>query len=142
MKPLSPLRFDALAGYSRSPLIGLSARELGWFEDGTEKLLGVVSLDLVDQDYVYTVLARDAHGRFRAFHLDINISSEAEAIKQLEAALSELVVHPDTYFHQDDEVGAPLDFFTPTLALDKQNPNFRELTTAPGFTPALGLLRS
>jgi hypothetical protein len=52
MQPLSRLRFDALAGYSRSPLLGLSARELSWFQDGSEKLLGVVSLDLVDHDYV------------------------------------------------------------------------------------------
>jgi hypothetical protein len=56
MKPLSPLRFDALAGYSRSPQIGLSARELSWFEEADEKLLGVVSLDLIDFEYVFTVL--------------------------------------------------------------------------------------
>ena len=141
MKPLSPLRFDALAGYSRSPLLGLSARELLWFEEGNEKLLGVVSLDLADNDYVYTVLARDANGRFRAVHLDINISSEAAATKQLEAALAELAARPDTDFRQGDESGAPLDLFTPTVAPDKQNPRFRELATAAGFTPALGLLK-
>lgn len=141
MQPLSPLRFDALAGYSRSPQLGLSARELCWFEEGGEKLLGVVSLDLVDLDYVYTVLGRDAHGRFRAFHLEINISSEAEATERLNAALAELVVHPDVYFHQGDETGPPMDFFTPVTDLDKQSPRFQELITSRGFTPALGLLR-
>jgi hypothetical protein len=138
MKPLSPLRFDALAGYSRSPQISLSARELAWFEEADEKLLGVVSLDVVDLDYVYTVLARDAHGRFRAFHLD---TSQNEAAEGLAAALAELVVQPDTYFHQGDEVGVALDLFTSELPSDKQNPRFRELITAKGFTPALGLLK-
>src|SRR4051812_19346346 len=104
MKPLSPLRFDALAGYSRSPQIGLSARELAWFEEGDEKLLGVVSLDIVDLDYVYTVLARDAHRRFRAVHLEINIPSQDQATEMLAAALAKLVVHPETEFHQGDEV--------------------------------------
>ena len=141
MKPLSPLRFDALAGCSRSPQIGLSARELSWFEEADEKLLGVVSLDLVDLDYVYTVLARDGHGRFRAFHLDINIQSQGEATDMLAAALAELVVQPEAYFHQGDEVGPTFDLLTSTLPPDKRNPRFTELITAQGFTPALGLLK-
>ena len=62
MKPLSKTRFDALAGYSRSPQLPLSAEELAWFEEADEKLLGMVSLDIHDRDYVYTVLGRDARG--------------------------------------------------------------------------------
>ena len=69
MNTLPKVRFDALAGYSRSPYISLSARELGWFEEADGKVLGVVSLDVVDRDYVWIVLARDAKNRYRAVDL-------------------------------------------------------------------------
>ena len=39
MNSLPKLRFDALAGYSRSPNISLSARELAWFHEADGKLL-------------------------------------------------------------------------------------------------------
>jgi hypothetical protein len=37
MKPISKLRFDSLAGYSRSPMMPLLVEEGGWFEDANEK---------------------------------------------------------------------------------------------------------
>ena len=94
MNPISKLRFDALAGYSRSPQLPLYARELGWFEDGNEKVLGVVSLDLPDNDYLYTVLGRDKNGRFRAVDVQINLPSEDDARRQLDDALTEAVRQP------------------------------------------------
>ena len=56
MRTISKLRLDALAGYRRSPQLPLAARELAWFEQGGEQLLGVVSLDIWGNDYVSTVL--------------------------------------------------------------------------------------
>jgi hypothetical protein len=140
MKPIPALRFDALAGYSRSPYLPLSARELEWYEEGDEKLLGLVSLDIADEDFVYTVLGRDAMGRYRAFHLEINIGSVDEARDRLAASLADLVQLPATAFHQGDEPGPPLDFFTPVVAADKLSPIFRTVTSERGYTPALGLL--
>lgn len=141
VRPLSKTRFDALAGYSRSPHLPLSDAELAWYEEADEKLLGMVSLDIHDRDFVYTVLGRDARGRFSAVHLDINIDSQAEAERRLEGALTQLAERPASYFHQGDEVGGALDFFTPVGPADKQHSSFCSLTTAAGYTPALGLLR-
>lgn len=141
MKPISKVRFDALAGCSRSPQLPLSARELAWFEEAHETLLGVVSLDISDRDYVYTVLGRDAHGRFRAVHLDINILSQADAERGLEAALAELATRPASDFFQGDEVGKNIDFFAPVVPSDRRHPSFATLTTSAAHSPALGLLR-
>jgi len=141
MKPLSALRFDALAGYSRSPYISLSARELEYYEEGDEKLLGVVSLDIQDHDFVFTVLGRDAMGRFRAVDLEHTIGSADEARNRLAASLAELVLLPDSDFHQGDEVGEPLDFFAPMVPPERLSPTFRTLTEQVGYTPALGLLK-
>ncbi|MCI0624486.1 MAG: hypothetical protein L0387_23040 [Acidobacteria bacterium] len=141
MKPLPKARFNALAGYSRSPLLPLSAEELSWHEEANEKLLGVVSLDLVDSDHVCTVLARDAKGRFRAVHVEIDVPSQAEAERRLELALAQLADRPASDFHQGDEVGRPLDFFTPLMSADRQHPSFGGLIGQPGYSSALGLLR-
>ena len=64
MNPLSKLRFDALAGYSRSPTMPLVAEELGWFEEAEEKVLGLLVRDLPDDDHACYVLGRDAEGPF------------------------------------------------------------------------------
>lgn len=141
MKPISKLRFDALAGYSRSPYIPLSAQELSWHEEGDERLLGVVSLDLQDSDYLYTVLARDAKNRFRGVDLEINLASQQEAEKQLGQALVELSQLPAEEFHQGDEVGPPMDFFTAAVAPEATHPIFQRLVTQRGYSPALGLLK-
>src|SRR6476646_10381660 len=111
MKRLSKLRFDALAGYIRSPYSVFFAEELDWFQAGDEKLLGLVSIDTSDLDYVATVLARDKRGRFRAVELQINLPFRQEAIGRLETMLSSLVGRPAEEFYQDDEVGSRVNFF-------------------------------
>ncbi|RPJ78166.1 MAG: hypothetical protein EHM13_15000 [Acidobacteria bacterium] len=90
MKRLSKLRFDALAGYIRDPYSVFFAEELDWFQAGDEKLLGLVSIDTSDNDYVATVLARDKRGRFRAVGLEINLPYREEAMGRLETMLSAL----------------------------------------------------
>ena len=71
MNAVSELRFSSLAGYSRTPTLTLIARDLAWYEDGSEKVLGLIALDLPDQDYVSYVLGRDAKGRFRCVWLQV-----------------------------------------------------------------------
>ena len=112
-----------------------------WPSVRLEKLLGVVSLDIYDRDHVCTVLARDARGRFRAVHCDLNIETQVEAERQLAVAFAELAVRPASDFYQGDETEQPIDFFTPMVATDRQHQNFRSLTTHEHHTPALGLLR-
>ena len=140
MKPISKLRFDSLAGYTRSPTMRLSARELGWFEEADEKVLGVLVLDLPDNDYACYVLGRDAKGRFRTVWIDCSIPTAEKACARLETKLAEYAQMPPAEFYQGDEVGKPLDFFTPVVEAEKQHPNFRALISGRGYSPALGLL--
>lgn len=141
MNPLDQRRFDALAGYIRSPWSYLCAHELAWFEEGSEKLLGLVSLDTVDRDYVGTVLARDAKRRFRAVRVQINLPTQFHAEAWLEDELSSLVGDPPESFFQGDEEDAPTDFFTSIAAPDKLSPAFVDLTTSRARSSALGILK-
>jgi len=141
MKPMARRRFEALAGYIRSPWSVFFARELAWYEEGHEKLLGVISLDTSDNDYVATVLARDALNRFRAVSLQINFATAAEAEIWLRQRLAELVSEPPGSFRQGDERGAAVDFFQPVVADEKRATAFERLRTQKHFSPALGLIR-
>ena len=139
MNSLSKVRFDALAGYSRSPYLALSAKELAWYEEADEKLLGVVCLDVADRDYVWTVLARDAKNRFRAVDLEHSIPRQAEAEERLAGALARHAPRPAHEFYQGDEVGPPVDFFTSVVPADKQHQHFRVLLSE-RHSPARALI--
>ena len=137
---MRPFRFDALAAYTRSPYISLSASELGWFEEADGKVLGIVSLDVVDRDYVWTVLARDAKNRYRAVDLQHSIPTQAQAQEELARALAHHALQPAEEHHQGDEVGPPVDFFAPVVPDRRQHQNFTILLND-RHSPARDLIR-
>jgi hypothetical protein len=65
MRPISRLRFDALAGYARDPRAVLIGEELGYFEHADERVLGVLMRDRSDNDYAGFVFARDELYQYR-----------------------------------------------------------------------------
>lgn len=142
MNRLDKRRFEALAGYIRSPYSALFAKELSWFEVGDEKLLGVISLDTSDNDFAAMVLARDAVNRFRCVDGKASLPTEADAIAYLEERLIANLPQPAEYFFQQDEPAKPTEFFAPAVKADKMAEAFKALTERPGYTPALGLMRS
>src|ERR1041384_8371517 len=94
------------------------------------------SLDRSDQDFLYTILGRDKHGRFRAVDVEINIATNVEAQTRLETALAHAAMQPPGACYQHDETGAPLDFFTPLGPEAKQHPIFRQIITGSHKLPS------
>lgn len=128
MKPISHLRFNSLAGYVRHPVIYLIADELEWYEDGNEKVLGVVLYDRTDRDFAYTVLGRDRMKRFRSVKVGSSFPSAKQARLKLRIELAKCVRWKKEDFYQHDEKGEPLDFFKPIVPSDKQSPSFKEIS--------------
>ena len=118
----------------------LYARELAWFEEGNEKVLGLIAVDMTDDDYVYYVLGRDAKGRFRNVDFKISIATEDEATSLLEHKLIEHSALPADNFFQGDEKGKPLDFFTPLVASEKLNSVFKHFSAKKGYSPGRELM--
>lgn len=56
---ISRLRFDALAGYSRQPSAELFADELSWYEHRRAPILGVLIIDITDEDFGGIIIGRD-----------------------------------------------------------------------------------
>lgn len=139
MKQISKLRFDALAGYVRPPVIHFLLEELGWYEEANEKVLGVLFLDLHDRDYGYSVLGRDQRKRFRAVRVGSSMASAKQSRAALRRELAKCAKWKAEEFHQGDEKGESLDFFKPAVKEEKMHPSFKTFI-AERWRPARGLL--
>jgi hypothetical protein len=136
VRKISRQRFDALAGYCRDPRAEVFAEEVGWFEYGEAQALGLLLLDRTDGDYGGLVLQRDRKGRFRAGGGSGPFRESARhAAIALRCAI-ETVALAGNEGEQDDEVGAPIDFFAPRVAAQRFHPSFRNLLELETWSPA------
>jgi hypothetical protein len=140
MRPISLMRFNALAAYCRRPEIILYSEELKWFEHSGERVLGVLMRDYADGDFGGQILGRDARGRFRWIGAGEFNLSQLRAEFSLRREMERLAAEPDEEFRQGDERGESLDFFKPQVPDGKLNSNFRQLSDGEGFSPARGII--
>jgi len=142
MKPLTKLRFEALAGYIRMVQALFISEELEWYSDDAERVLGVLVRDRTDGDFGGAVLGRDARGRFRAVDMTQFADSLEWARQLLHDKVEQWSRKPDAEFSQGDEKGTPMDIFTPVAPANRLSPSFLRVTTAEGFSPARALIES
>lgn len=134
-------RFSALIGQSRSPMTEFFTREIGWFANKDETVLGVVLIDICDKDFSAILLGRDAVGRYRCFDQKVSMKTPQEAHAWLVDKITAATLSGRTVFEQDDEEGEAMDIFTPVKADEKLHPYFRILSTAPSHVAARGIIR-
>lgn len=134
-------RFNAIAGYSRSPGAAYVSKELAWYSNEDESVIGVLLLDTIDLDYVAVILGRDEGGRFRAFDVESSISTEDAAKQWLINAIKWHTGKGQKNFSQGD-VSKELDLFTPWVPAEKLHVFFAHLMHEGAFTPARELIRN
>lgn len=132
-------RFTALVGPSRSPRAAFFSKEIDWFCNQDESVLGVVLLDTVDNDYVWLTLGRDEIGRYRNFGVEASIETQEEAERQLLCKMREVTIAGQTVFPQGDK-GKALDLFTIVVTENKLHPFFKRLCEEPSFSSAKGII--
>jgi hypothetical protein len=140
MERISQIRFDALAGYSRSPRTLIDSVELEWYSDANEKVLGALIQDTEDFDYSCIVMGRDRAGRYRAVHVMEFMDTVDATRDAMPAALQEWAAKDAAEFEQGDEPRAAVDFFTPIRSVDRLHPAFQTLTMNEGYSPARGII--
>lgn len=140
MHEISKPRFDALAGYIRAPQILSLIQEAAWFASDDERILGLLVWDRIDHDFGWVVLGRDRRARFRAIGQDASLPSFDDARNALEAALNRFHQQHDAEYHQGDEQGRPVDFFTALAPAERLHPSFRTLAENARFSPARELI--
>ncbi len=123
IKPLTRARFSALC-FSRRPLAAMMSREVEWWSDAQERVLGIVLLDLTDKDWVWIVLGRDEQGLFRAIAVNASIPSRDAARAGLQAALVEHAISGEV-FPQHDNSGKRHEVLRVHVAESKLHRNFK-----------------
>jgi hypothetical protein len=141
IKDLDEKRFNALAGYTRSPAAAYVSQELAWYSNEDETVLGVLLLDTIDNDYVCVVLGRDEGGRFRAFDVESSFPDVESALYCLHNAIKWHTCNSPKIFPQGDKAEA-LDLFTPIVPIEKQHVYFSQLISDSAFTPAREIIKS
>lgn len=111
MKPISRVRFDALAAYARDPRTILAAEELAYFEHADERVLGMLIRDRTDQDYAGIVMARDELLQYRWTAMTEFEVKERWARARLRPALEQAAMAPDEQHHQGHAKAVQVDFF-------------------------------
>lgn len=140
MKPIPLIRFDALAGYARRPMIRFLAEELAWFQHADERLLGLVNRDRTDNDFGGHVFGRDRMDRFRWIGgTDFKPTPHLAAIA-LRLELERLAGLSEDEYYQGDEKGNPVDFFTTIGDEEKLNPNYTALRDLEAYSAARGII--
>lgn len=142
MEKLSPLRFDALAGYARQPLTLLTSDERDWYSEAGEKVIGTIVQDRADKDYVCIVLGRDRVGRYRAVHLSDWFPRLRDAREAMPEILTEWGAKDAAEFEQDDEPRQPMEFFRPRHPVERLNLGFRKLTEMEEYSPARDIMEA
>ncbi len=142
LRELSRRRFEALAGYARTPEIVLYVEEIEWYATCDERLIGLLVRDRIDHDFGWIILGRDERLRFRAIDVNGSLPSPEAARQQLFERIKEQYERPDEDYHQGDSPGPPTDFFKPIVAPERLNPLFKILISEPRYSPARGLIEA
>lgn len=128
-------RFNALAAHSRSPAAAYVSEELGWYKNEDESVIGVLLLDIVDDDFASVVMARDENGAYRAIDVGSSIESKGEALEWLHGAMKWHTGTDKKVFPQ----GGPsqgVNLFSPIVPVNKQHPFFARLANEESFLSA------
>lgn len=144
-KRISLARFNHYALGTRRSLARVTAEELSWWADESEKLLGFVFRDITDNDFGWQILARDRIGRFRSVKLACSLKTENYATIGMRGAMAYALRNENLteLGSQLDEPNEPFDVLRvpPGVDTDKLHPYFRELLERPGRVPARAVVK-
>src|SRR5258708_1280898 len=140
MKKILPIRFNALAGYARHPVAFYMAEEMGWYEHGGERVLGLLIRENDDNDFGGLVFARDRKLRFRCVHITGFDARRRHAEVKLRREMERIAAEPDAGYRQGDEAGVPVDFFTSVVSSGRLNRDFVSVRDMEAYSAARGII--
>lgn len=138
---ITPERFNAFVDWTRAPAVDFVSEELEWYADKFERVLGVVLLDTVDNDFAYIILGRDEALRFRCIDLRVSMPNIGMARSRLKVALQKFSQKGKDIFPQGGERHKPIDIFAPVVPEEKMHPQFKSFMGYPNWTPAIGIMK-
>lgn len=101
IRAVSRTEFDAFNPFRASEL-DVVLQEVEWVADDRGIVIGVIALDLADQDYFVGVLGPDGSGVFRAIDAESCLKTVDDARAELLSRMQKAVATGDTVFPQED----------------------------------------
>lgn len=141
MKDISKNRFEALAAYCRQPEVLFVAEEVRWLHAHEETVLIVVIRDVTDREYSAILLAKDRKERYRWVEMTLFFDTIEEVMGVTPEVVKRIHADLERQRVQGDEVGKPVDFFTPVVAQEKLNRDFATVTAHEEYSPAVELMK-
>lgn len=113
--------FDIFLLFTREPFVQYFTKELEFYSNGNGGLIGLISLDLTDNDYYGCILSRDKSKQYRAEFVEASIPTIEEARSWIDEKMSSdsIVFHDNTHEY--------FDLFQDLDNEGKQHPNYKIL---------------
>ena len=137
VRPMSEERYNVYIAWTRSPAMEMVGRELEYFSNDVETVIGVLILDKTDRDFGFVTLGRDEKARFRAIEVQATMP-RTDARHALFRSIQKFTESGQTIFPQgdDDEDKAGVDLFTQQAPNDKLHKSFKLLSDHGSWLPA------
>ena len=144
-RPMSRHRFNLYAIGSRHSKLYRIFEEASWWCSPDERIIASAGRDLIDNDFSWAMLVRDAIGRFRAVKVDCSHPSLSAAEKSLWRAMTDTQQTENLIEigRQGDEPNSPIDLLRLPTGTDpeKLHPYFRVLLEESSRAPARAVIR-
>lgn len=133
--PINKKLFDIFLLFTREPFVQYFTDELEFYSNGNGGLLGLISLDISDNDYYGCILSRDESKQYRAETIEASIPTLEEARKWVDEKMnSDSIV-----FH--DNKHKFFDIFQELNQKRQKHPNYNLLNEHIGFSSAKEVIR-
>jgi len=141
VRPLTYERYNAYIAWTRSPIADLVGRELEFFSNETETLVGVLVLDWTDRDFGFVILGRDEKSRYRAIDVQVSMTRTG-ARRAMFQSIQRLTATGEAIFPQGDtdDDNAGVDLFATGPNDEKLHPAFKLLRKHETWLPARSIM--
>ena len=126
VKNITEQKFNAYVGITRNPMLFSIAKEIAWYSNENETIVGVILLDFSDNDYNPLLLGRDEVGRFRAIDLSTSYPKFEDAENWLINTIKWLSGLDKKVFPQGDPI-EKMELFKELIPVEQQHPYFTAL---------------
>lgn len=133
--PINRKLFEIYVLFTREPFVQHFTEELEFYSNGNGGLIGLISLDLTDNDYYACILSRDESKQYRAVKVDGSIPTIEDARDRLDDMMGS-----DTIIFHDNQTNF-FDIFKDLDNADKQHPNFKLLKDSEAFLSAKEVIK-
>jgi hypothetical protein len=121
--PINKKLFDIYLLFTREPFVQYFSEELEFYSNGNGGLLGLISLDITDQDYYGCILSRDKSKQYRAEL----VTASVETIEEVREWIDDKMSSNSIVFH--DNKHEYFDLFQNLNNKVNQHPNFKLLSS-------------